>query len=125
MEKVVRDHKDLLVWQKAKDLVKEIYKATAGFPNAERFNLTSQMQRAAVSIPSNIAEGYMRSSRKEYVYFLAIAAGSASELETLTILSFELEFLTKEQYDSINSKLSEIRRMLFAMRKKLSLNPKP
>ncbi len=125
MDKVIRDHKDLLVWQKSKDLVKNIYKIAEKFPNTEKYNLCSQMQRAAVSIPTNIAEGYMRNSRKEYVQFLAIAAGSASELETLLIIGYELGFIEATPKEEILSGLSEIRRMLSAMRKELSsLNPK-
>ncbi len=117
--RVVKDHKDLIVWQKAILLVKQLYQATSSFPNSEKYILCSQIQRAAISVPANIAEGKARATRKDYAQFLAIASGSASELETLIILAKELDYLEKQLCNALLSDLSEIRRMLNAMRKKL------
>src|SRR3990167_9176780 len=86
----MKSHKELTVWQKAMDLVEEIYKLTSKFPKSETFGLSSQMQRAAVAIPSNIAEGAKRGHRLEYIQFLSIANGSASELETQLLLAKRL-----------------------------------
>jgi len=86
-------HKDLDVWKLGIELVAQIYKITSHFPATEKFGLTSQMQRAAVSIPSNIAEGAARNSEKEYIHFLYISLGSLAELETQLIISQKLGFL--------------------------------
>ena len=82
MSNKIRNHKDLEVWKKSMDLVSNIYKITESFPNKELYGLTNQIRRAAVSIPSNIAEGAARNSKKEFIQFLYIALGSLSELET-------------------------------------------
>ena len=89
----MKNHKDLIVWQKSMDLVLAIYKATRSFPQEEMFGIVSQMRRASVSIPSNIAEGFGRLSEKETERFLSIALGSASELETQLIISKDLDFI--------------------------------
>ena len=107
----MKTHKDLQIWQKGISFVKTVYEATASYPQAEQFGLTSQMRRSAVSIPSNIAEGCGRNSNKELVQFLYIALGSSSELETQIIISNELGFLNKEKTDSILSMINEIIRM--------------
>ncbi|TAH34021.1 MAG: four helix bundle protein [Alphaproteobacteria bacterium] len=125
MTQKIRDHKDLEVWKKGKTLVKEIYLITAQFPPTEKYNLSSQMQRAAISIPANIAEGYMRASRKEYLQFLAIASGSASELETLIIIAAELGFIKPAQTIILSKTADDLRRMLFGLRQKLAQTPKP
>jgi four helix bundle protein len=104
-------HKDLKVWQKGIELVKSIYEITGSFPSNEQFGLTSQMRRAAVSIPSNIAEGCGRNSNKELIHFLYIAMGSASELETQIIISMELNFLEKEKSEAIQTQIFEIIKM--------------
>ena len=88
--------KELMVWQKAIDLVTEIYKITRAFPKEEVFGLVSQMQRAAVSIPSNIAEGHERNSEKEFAQFLCIARGSLAELETQIIIAEKLSYIMKK-----------------------------
>jgi len=93
MNKEVRNHKDLEVWEKSMDLVSNIYKITESFPNKELYGLTNQIRRAAVSIPSNITEGAARSSKKEFIQFLFIALGSLSELETQIIIANRLEYL--------------------------------
>lgn len=93
MSKEIRNHKDLEVWKKSMDLVSNIYKITDSFPNKELYGLTNQIRRAAVSVPSNIAEGAARSSKKEFIQFLYIALGSLSELETQIIIANRLEYL--------------------------------
>ena len=90
----VSSYKELKVWQKAMQLVKEIYILTDNFPKDEVYGLRSQMERAAVSIPSQIAEGYLRSHKKEYLHFLSISLGSAAELETQVIICKSVKNLT-------------------------------
>lgn len=113
----VSNFKQLIVWQKSMLLVDEIYKITRSFPKNEVYALASQMQRAAVAIPSNIAEGYRRNHKLEYVQFLGIALGSAAELETQILVS-------EKQYPALNYKIAEslieeIQKMLFVMIKNL------
>ncbi len=93
ISKEIKNHKDLEVWKKSMDLVSNIYKITESFPNKELYGLTNQIRRAAVSIPSNIAEGAARNSKKEFIQFLYIALGSLSELETQIIIADRLEYL--------------------------------
>ncbi len=93
------DYKELEVWKESKELVKLIYMITESFPSSEQFGLTSQIRRSAVSIPSNIAEGNERNHLKDTLQFLFIAKGSLYELETQIILSFELSFVSKEDYE--------------------------
>ena len=90
-----RKHQDLLAWQLAIDLVKRVYSFTASFPREELYGLTSQMRRAAVSVPANIAEGAGRNSKKEFIQFLTIARGSLSELDTLVTIATELGYLAE------------------------------
>lgn len=116
----IKSYKDLIVWQKSILLVKEIFIFTEKFPKSELYGLTSQMRRAAVSIPSNIAEGYGRKYRKEYVQFCSIAYGSGLELETQIIIAKELEFASKEDCDKIEELLNEVLRMLASMISKMS-----
>lgn len=103
----IRSYRDLIVWQDAIQLAKVVYKLSAKFPSDERFGLTSQIRRAAVSIPSNIAEGHARKSTREYIRFVSIALGSLAELETQICLAVELEFCTQQQVDDV-LKLAEI-----------------
>ena len=93
----MRSHKRLDVWKKAMQLVKGIYRITAKFPDEEKYGLTSQMRRSAVSVPSNIAEGAARSGKKEFLRFLYIARGSLSELETQVLIAIELTYITEEK----------------------------
>ena len=93
ISKEIKNHKDLEVWKKSMDLVSNIYKITESFPNKELYGLTNQIRRAAVSVPSNIAEGAARSSKKEFIQFLYIALGSLSEFETQIIIANRLEYL--------------------------------
>lgn len=111
--------KELKVWQKGRVLVKEIYLATHKFPKDELFGITSQMRRSAVSIPANIAEGCGRDSDKELSRFLDIANGSAFELETLIILSLDLDFLSQEEFENFDAKLNEIQKMIFGLKQSL------
>jgi len=105
-------YKDLIVWQKAMDLVVNIYRLTETFPRQEVYGLTSQMRRCAVSIPSNIAEGRRRGSRKDYRQFLLIAYASGSELETQLEIAKRLNFYSNQDYPIVESLLDEIMRML-------------
>ena len=105
-------YKDLIVWQKSMDLVTEIYKLTDDFPKSEIYGLTSQIRRCAVSIPSNIAEGRYRSSKKDFTRFIRIAYGSGVELETQIEISKRLKFTNKQNYKKVDGLLLEIMKML-------------
>lgn len=120
MNQSTQNYKDLIVWQKGIQLAKRIYALTRRFPNDERFGLTSQMRRAAVSIPSNVAEGQARRTTPEFIQFLGHAEGSAAELDTQIILAVELEFCIKKDALPVYELNDEIRRMLNALRRKLS-----
>jgi four helix bundle protein len=111
----VHSYKDLIVWQKSLDLVLEIYRLTENFPTDEKYGLTSQMKRSAVSIPSNIAEGRRRGSRKDFRQFLIIAYGSGAELETQLEIAKRLPFGKNLDYILIDQLLSEVMRMLNKM----------
>lgn len=107
-----RDYKNLIVWQKSRLLVKTVYLHTKDFPQDEIFGLTNQIRRAAISIPSNIAEGYNRHSEKEFIHFLKIAKGSAAEVETQLLLSLDLGYVSDEQIQDTLSLVDEVLRML-------------
>ena len=109
------DFKKLSVWQLSMDLACEIYKAIRVLPIEERFGLSDQMRRAAISIPSNIAEGQRRNSDKEFIHFLSISRGSAAELQTQLILCNRLEYLKEEYIIEIISQLESIDRMLVGL----------
>jgi four helix bundle protein len=108
----MRPHEKLDVWNKSIELMLAVYKNTAPFPKDEKFGLTSQLRRAAVSIPANVAEGAGRRSSKEFSHFLSNAQGSASEVETELLIAHRLGFLPKDAYLSLRSSLDEIGRML-------------
>jgi four helix bundle protein len=112
------DHKDLEVWKKSMDLVVKVYQITQLFPDAEKFGLTSQMKRAAVSIPSNIAEGAARKGNKEFIQFLYIAIASLSELETQYLIAIRLEFIKKE--DALELQMIEVKKLLLGFRNYLN-----
>lgn len=114
-----RSFRDLAVWRNAMDLVEAIYRLTAPFPKKEEYRLTSQLLRAAVSIPANIAEGQRRGTRKDYAHFISIARGSVAELETLLIIASRVKLAAPEQIDPLVNKSDEISRMLYALRNKL------
>lgn len=107
---ILRGHKNLEVWRESIKLVKQVYKITVGFPREELYALTSQMRRSAISIPSNIAEGAARNSKKEFIQFLAIARGSLSELETQLVIAKELGYIKdieiSEQIEKVFALLS-------------------
>ena len=112
----IKDHKDLVIWIRACELAKEIYEITSGYPKRELFVLVSQMRRAAISVPSNIAEGAARQSTKEFVRYLQISSGSLSELETQLILSVELGLLNQNQKDVMETseKILILRKQIYA-----------
>ena len=107
-----RSYRDLEVWQLAMALAKQVYEATGAFPSDERFGLINQMRRAAVSIPSNVAEGHARSSTAEFQRFITIAMGSVAELETQILLSQDLGFLNSDQQQQLMRQLDKIGKML-------------
>lgn len=107
-----RSYKDLVAWQKAMDLVTVVYRATAGFPKEEMFGLTSQLRRASVSIPSNIAEGQGRLSEKEFRHFLGQARGSLMEVETQLQIGTNLGYLKAETVQNLFGKCAEVGRVL-------------
>jgi len=106
----MKTHKDLDIWKMGIELVSKIYQDTQDFPKEETYGLTSQMRRAAVSIPANIAEGAARNSKKEYIQFLYISLGSLSELETLIIISTDLGYLNN--YYNFSDKIETLRRKI-------------
>jgi four helix bundle protein len=116
---MAQSHKDLIVWQKSIALVTLVYELTKTFPKDELFGLTSQMRRAAVSIPSNIAEGRNRGTRKDFRQFILVAFGSANELETQLLIAENLGYASKDQLGPLNNLLSEVCRMLSSMSQKL------
>lgn len=115
----IRDYKDLIVWRKSMDLVKQVYALTAAFPGDERFGLSNQMRRAAVSIPSNIAEGQSRFHRTEFRQFLGVALGSAAEVDTQIIIAAELGYVSKSDSVLTGDRTAEIRRMIRGLLKTL------
>jgi four helix bundle protein len=108
----IKNFKDLKVWQKGMELVEIVYRSTSSFPSTETYGIVSQMRRAAVSIPSNIAEGFMRRHNKEYKQFLYIVLGSLAELETQVILAKELGFLERDQDDTFLNNIEELNKMV-------------
>jgi four helix bundle protein len=120
---MIRTFKDLTVWQEAMNLVEMIYRQTKNFPKEEMYGMTSQIRRAAVSIPANIAEGNGRKSRKEYLQFLSIANGSVSELDTHLLIAERLNFLPKEIAEPLQTQLQSVGRLLSALRKSLIPSP--
>lgn len=111
----LNSYRDLIVWQKAIELVIEVYKLTEKFPKEELYGLTSQMRRCAVSVPSNIAEGRMRGTRKDFRQFVIIAFSSGAELETQLVISKRLSYGQAEDYNKVDSLLLEVMKMLNKM----------
>jgi len=112
---MVKSHKNLEVWGRSVDFVTNIYKATAGYPKHEIYGLASQIRRAAVSIASNISEGAARQSHKEFIQFLYIALGSASEVDVQLLVSRNLEYISDDQYLEMSREREEISKMLFGL----------
>lgn len=104
----MKTHKDLDVWKKAVDFVTKLYMETQTFPKEELYGLSSQMRRAAISIPSNIAEGSARQGNKEFIHFLHIALSSSAELNTQSLIVFNLNYINKEKYNFLTGQLAEI-----------------
>ena len=113
------DYRNYKVWQKAHALVLEIYKTTRTLPAEEKFNLISQINRAALSIPTNIVEGCGRETQKELLRFLHISSGSAFELEYLILVSSDLKFINKETSEKLMNEIMEIKKMLFVLIQKI------
>ena len=116
---IIRSYKDLIAWQKSMELSVLVYKLTDSFPKSEMFSLVNQIRRAVVSIPSNIAEGWARKGLGEYIQFLSIAYGSASEVETQLILSKKLGFGEYQKYKNIKEVLVEVQKLLYVLIKRL------
>ena len=115
----MQDYRKLSVWQKSHELTLEVYKVSADFPKGELYGLTSQIRRAAYSVPSNIAEGCGRGSEKDFLRFLLIAYGSISELSYFLILSEDLGYMSKEAGEELTANLVQVRRMLWSFIEKV------
>ena len=115
----MKDFRQLKVWEKAHQLALAVYKATKSFPKEELYGLTSQIRRASMSIPTNIAEGCGRNTDAEFARFLQIAMGSASETEYQLILAHDLEFLSKDAHEQLHTDVEEVKRMLASLLKTL------
>jgi len=115
----MQDYKQLKVWQRSHQVVLKVYRLTAGFPSNEKYGLISQIQRCAVSIPSNIAEGSARNSDADFARFLHIAMGSAAELDYQLLLSHDLGFLESASYQEVSEELTIIRKMLNSFTQRL------
>jgi len=116
----IQSHRDLVVWQKAMEMTVEVYRLTEGFPRSEIYGLTSQVRRAAASVPANIAEGHARGTTRDYAHFLSVARGSLMETETFLTLSLRLGYLTEDASASTLALITEISKMLTALRSKLA-----
>ena len=108
----MQNFRGLVVWQKAHELIMTVYRVTKAFPREEVYGLVSQMRRAGVSVAANIAEGCVRDTDRDFGRFLAIALGSASEVEYLLLLSHDLGWLDDRQYDESHAKVTEVKKML-------------
>lgn len=116
---MTKTYKELIVWQKSYKLTLLIYSLTKKFPKEELYSIVSQIRRAVVSIPSNIAEGYCRSGRREYVQFLQIAFASGAELETQLLISRDLKYISNKDFNEANSLLEEVMKMLNSLISKI------
>jgi len=121
MKNSFKSYRDLEVWRKAMRLAKEIYRATLGFPTEEKFGLANQIRRAAVSVPSNLAEGHARGSSAEFSRFILISMGSVAELETQILLSADLGYLADEVTSQLLDELDHIGKMLRGLSKAIAL----
>ncbi|WP_282135966.1 four helix bundle protein [Seonamhaeicola maritimus] len=113
--------KELEIWKRSRIFCSSIYSLTSQFPDAEKFGITNQLRRASVSIPSNIAEDSSRKSNKDFSRFLEISIGSCYEIETQLMIAFDLNFISKEELDSITSELSEIIKMVSKFKSTLKI----
>ncbi len=119
-QKNQKPHRNLLAWQKGMDLVSEVYKLTQDFPDRELYGLSAQLRRAAVSVPSNIAEGAADRTRSQFVNFLSNALGSLNEIDTQLELSFRLGYLSDQSYNNITSLLNECLALTYGLRKSIA-----
>lgn len=119
MDNKIKSFTDLIVWQKGHELVLMIYKTTDSFPPKEQFSLTSQMRRAAISVTSNIAEGFSRQSQKEKVQFYSMAKGSLTELQNQSIIARDINYLEKDSFIELTNQSTEIGKMLNGLIKKI------
>ena len=115
----IKSYRDLIVWQKAMDLVEDVYKRTRGFPREELYGLTSQLRRAVVSVPSNLAEGQGRNSTKEFLHHLSIAYGSLCEVGTQILIAHRLGFLEGRDVEVLDGLTSEVGRLINGLSNKL------
>ena len=115
----MRPHKNLLAWKESIVLVKDIYLITSKFPDTEKFGLTSQLRRASVSISANISEGGARNTKKEFIHFLYISSGSLSEVETLLIISTDLNYISSVEFEKIENQMNRISALLQGLIRKL------
>lgn len=115
----VRSYKDLIVWQRSIDLIDEVYRLIRAFPKSETYGLSSQLQRAAVSVAANIAEGSGRDSTKEFIHHLAFSLGSLAEVETYLIVSVRLEYAVRSAVAKLESRCDEIGKMIRSLQKSL------
>ena len=120
---IAKDFRELLIWQRGHELALRVYMTTDTFPEAERFGLTNQLRRAAVSIPSNIAEGFERNSSKDFAHFLIIARGSIAEVQAQILLARDLNYLSPQECDKILENSTEVHKMLNAFKASLSTKP--
>ncbi|MEI6506906.1 MAG: four helix bundle protein [Bacteroidota bacterium] len=124
MNRTERPHKKLIVWQEAMELVSMVYHLCIDFPTDEKFGMISQMKRAAVSVPSNIAEGAARKSNKETIQFFYISLGSLSELDTLNTLAKILNFINENKFNDLDEKINRVSALLNGLiEKRKSFNP--
>jgi four helix bundle protein len=115
----MKNYRNLIVWQKAQALVLRVYKVTKSFPKEEQYNLTSQIRKAATSIPTNIAEGCGKYTQRDFAKYLQDAQGSSQEVEYLSFLSFELGYVKEEDYNELNSNVNEVKAMLISLLSKV------
>ena len=111
----INSYHDLIVWKKGMELAKNVYLVTEEFPKSEIYGLTNQLRRAAISVPSNIAEGHSRHSTAEFSHFLRISLGSLAELDTQLILSKELDYIPQDTLNQFNDRISDLRKMIHAL----------
>lgn len=115
----MRNFRNYKVWEESHNLVIDVYRITKEFPNNEIYSLVSQMRHSVISIPTNIAEGSGKESEKDFARYISIAIGSSSEIDYLIELSKDLNYIDKDEYKSLNKKISDIRKQLFGFYKKL------
>ena len=115
----IKSHRDLIVWQKSMDLAEDVYRVTSEFPREKMYRLTSQLIRAVISVPANIAEGHARGTRRDYANFLAIAKGSLMETETFLMLAERLGYNNSKRIERTLSLVTEVSKMITALRSRL------